>query len=270
MSTGYARFAPLQWAIGSVHDIKQVTRLRRLGLHRSRHRSSALAAARLPDPRRLSRASSSPTPLKTAGDVGQITLMRANLRMPDPVARAIHGSRRRDQRRRHPLPARPPALSPRSMSTARAPSPRRRARPACTRLVHHLGHRRRQPQLARTAISSPRSRPKTRSSRASQRHHPAAQRRLRPEDALFNRLARLAGQAPFMPAHRRRPRQGAAGLRGDVGRRRRRRRWRGPTRAKTVFELGGPRVYSLSRARRRSPCARSTATSRIVGVPGGR
>jgi uncharacterized protein YbjT (DUF2867 family) len=31
-------------------------------------------------------------PLKTAGDVGQITLMRANLRMPDSVAVAVKGS----------------------------------------------------------------------------------------------------------------------------------------------------------------------------------
>src|ERR1044072_1161990 len=31
-------------------------------------------------------------PLKTAGDVGQITLMRANLRMPESVAIAVKGS----------------------------------------------------------------------------------------------------------------------------------------------------------------------------------
>ena len=31
-------------------------------------------------------------PLKTAGDVGQITLMRANLRMPDSGAVAVKGS----------------------------------------------------------------------------------------------------------------------------------------------------------------------------------
>src|SRR5436309_2191787 len=31
-------------------------------------------------------------PLKTAGDVGQITLMRTNLRMPQSVAAAIAGS----------------------------------------------------------------------------------------------------------------------------------------------------------------------------------
>ncbi len=205
-------------------------------------------------------------PVKTAGDVGQITLMRANLRMPQSVARAIEGSQavinaagipfQRGRQRYHSV----------HVEGAKAIAEAAKAA-GVQRLVHISGigadvrssknHFIRSKVEAEGAIVA--------SFESATILRPSVV--FGPNDAMFNRMARIACQAPFLPLIG----SGKAKVQpvfvGDIGaaviavlaR---------PDTAKSVFELGGPRVYSyreiaelvLREIDRRKP---------IIGVPAG-
>ena len=191
-------------------------------------------------------------PLKTAGDVGQITLMRANLRMPQLGGRRRRRQRGRDQCRGHPLPARPPALS--GGPCRGRPGDRRGGARRGRRSAWSIS-RASAPTAAarRTATSSPRSRPRTPSSPAFESAtilRPSVV--FGPDDAMFNRLAEIAAQAPFMPRGRRRPARVQPVF---VGRRRRgRRRRAGAARhGQERVRAGRPAGLHLSRDRRAHP-----------------
>ncbi|MFZ5780465.1 MAG: complex I NDUFA9 subunit family protein [Pseudomonadota bacterium] len=204
--------------------------------------------------------------IKTAGDVGQITLMRTNLRMPDSVAIAVEGSQA-------------------VVNAAGIPFQRGRQG---FRAVHVEGSR----NVARAATAAgvqrlvqisgigsdsrdstdPFIRSKVDSEDAVVEAFPTATF-LRPsvvfgpDDAMFNRLAAMAAKAPVMPVVG----DGSARVQpvyvGDVAAAAAAVLKR-PETARTVFELGGPRVYTyreltaltLKQIGRDKP---------IVGVPAG-
>lgn len=205
-------------------------------------------------------------PIKTAGDVGQITLLRANVRMPQSVARAIEGSQavinavgigfERGRQRYDAV----------HVGGARAIAEAARAA-GVARLVHVSGI-----GADRRTTENRYIRSKVDAEDAIIAGFPDATI-LRPsvvfgsDDVVFNRLASVARLAPFLPVVG----TGSARLQpvyvGDVaaavvavlGR---------PATARTVFELGGPRVYTyrelaaltLRTIDRRKP---------IVGLPAG-
>ena len=200
-------------------------------------------------------------PLKTAGDVGQITLMRANLRMPRVGGRRRRRQPGRDQCRGHSLPARPPALSARSMSTAPGRSPRRRAPRAssgwsiCRASAPTAAAR-------RTATSNPRSRPRTPSSPASRAPRSCGRAWCSgPTTRMFNRLAKIAAQAPFMPVVGNGRAKVQPVFAGDVGAGRGRRAGAARHGQKRV-RAGRARASTPIARSPPSPCARSAATSR--------
>lgn len=180
--------------------------------------------------------------VKTAGDVGQITLMRANLRVPASVASAIAGSQavinaagiafehgRQRYKAVHGTGARTIADAARAAGVQR--------------LVHVSG-------IGADSRSSKNRyvRSKVEAEEAIVAGYESATI-LRPsvvfgpDDAMFNRLARIAAMAPFMPV--------VGGGRAKVqpvfvsdvaqavvavlAR---------PDTEKSVFELGGPKIYS--------------------------
>ena len=83
-----------------------------------------------------------------------------------------------------------------------------------------------------------------------------------PDDVLFNRLAKVAALAPFMPVVG----NGRARVQpvfvGDVAAAAVAVLVRPDTAKKRVLELGGPRASTPIASWPRSPCARSTAASR--------
>jgi uncharacterized protein YbjT (DUF2867 family) len=205
-------------------------------------------------------------PLKTAGDVGQITLMRANLRMPDSVAIAVKGSdavinaagipfQRGRQRYRavHVEGARAIAEAARAAGVAR--------------LVHVSGIGAESRSSKNRYIQS-----KVEAEDAIIAAFDSATI-LRPsvvfgpDDVMFNRLARIATQAPFMPVVGNGRAKVQPVFAGDVGAAAAAVLAR-PDTAKSVFELGGPKVYTyreiailtLREIRRDKP---------IIGVPAG-
>ncbi len=180
--------------------------------------------------------------VKTAGDVGQITLMRANLRQPDSVAMAIAGSQavinaagvafergRQRYRTVHVEGARTIAEAARAAGVLR--------------LIHLSG-------IGADSRSSknPYVRSKVDAEDAIVAGFATATI-LRPSvvfgpgDAMFTRMARIAVQAPFLPVVG----NGRAKVQpvfvGDVARAAVAVLER-PDTAKTVFELGGPRLYT--------------------------
>jgi len=181
-------------------------------------------------------------PVKTAGDVGQITLMRANLRMPQSVAAAIAGSQAvinasgiAFQRGRQRY---------RSIHVDGA----RTIASACTafavqRLVHVSGL-----GVELQGSKNPYIRSKSDAEQAVVSAFETATF-LRPSvvfgpgDAMFTRLAGIAAKAPFMPVVG----SGQARVQpvfvGDVGAAAAAVLAR-PDTAKSVFELGGPRTYT--------------------------
>ena len=192
--------------------------------------------------------------LKTAGDVGQVTLMRTNLRMPASVAAAIRGS---------------DAV----INAAGIPFQRGRQRyqtvqvDGVQRLVHLSG------MGVETRSSNNRYiQSKIEAEDAIIAGFDTATI-LRPsvvfgpEDALFNRMAKAAAQAPFMPVVG----DGSAKVQpvfvGDVGAAAVAVLQR-PDTAKSVFELGGPRVYSYRELAALTLRA-IDRDKRIVGVPVG-
>jgi uncharacterized protein YbjT (DUF2867 family) len=181
-------------------------------------------------------------PLKTAGDVGQVTLMRANLRMPQSVANAIKGS---------------DAV----INAAGIPFERGRQR---YRAVHVEG--------ARTIAEAARVAGVSRlihisgigaESRSSKNRYvqskvaaedaiiagfeSATILRLSvvfgPDDVMFNRMAKIATQAPFVPVIGNGRARVQPVFAGDVGAAAVAVLAR-PDTAKSVFELGGPRIYT--------------------------
>ena len=137
--------------------------------------------------------------VKTAGDVGQITLMRANLRMPQSVAIAVAGSQAvinaagiafEHGRQRYKT------VHGDGRPHDRRGGSRRRRRAAGP----YLGHRRRQPELRRTAMSNPRSRRKTPSSPASRAPRSCGRAWCSaPTTCCSTAWPRSLRMAPFMP-----------------------------------------------------------------------
>ena len=204
--------------------------------------------------------------VKTAGDVGQITLMRANLRVPRSVATAIEGSQavinaagiafergRQRYKTVHAGGARTIAEAARAAGVER--------------LVHVSGIGADSRSWKNRYVQS-----KVEAEDAIVAGFETATI-LRPsvvfgpDDVLFNRLARIAALAPFMPVVG----SGRAKVQpvfvGDVAAAAVAVLAR-PDTAKSVFELGGPRVYTyrelaaltLREIDRHKP---------IIGVPAG-
>lgn len=181
-------------------------------------------------------------PLKTAGDVGQITLMRANLRVPSSVAAAIAGSQAVINAAGIPFQRGRQRYQPVHVAGARAIAEAASAA-GVERLVHISGigadHRGSKNRFVQSKVEA---------EDAIVAGFPSATI-LRPsvvfgpDDAMFNRLGRIAALAPFVPVVG----NGSAKVQpvfcGDVGKAAVAVLAR-PETAKTVFELGGPRVYT--------------------------
>jgi uncharacterized protein YbjT (DUF2867 family) len=203
-------------------------------------------------------------PLKTAGDVGQITLMRANLRVPSSVAAAIAGSQAVINAAGIPFQRGRQRYQSVHVEGAGAIAEAAKAAEV-ERLVHLSGigadHRGSKNRFVQSKVEA---------EDAIVAGFPTATI-LRPsvvfgpDDAMFNRLARIAALAPFVPVVG----SGLAKVQpvfcSDVGKAAVAVLAR-PETAKTVFELGGPRVYTyreiaalvLREIDRRKP---------IIGVP---
>lgn len=180
--------------------------------------------------------------VKTAGDVGQITVMRTNLRNPASVAAAIAGSQAVINAAGIPFQRGRQRYQTVHVDGARAIAEAATAA-GVQRLVHMSGigadHR---------GSTNPYVRSKVDAEDAIVSGFPTATI-LRPsvvfgpDDAMFNRLARIAAVAPFVPVVG----GGSAKVQpvfvGDVGSAALAVLAR-PDTAKTVFELGGPRVYT--------------------------
>jgi len=204
--------------------------------------------------------------VKTAGDVGQITLMRANLRIPESVAIAVAGSQavinaagiafehgRQRYKTVHAAGARTIADAARAAGVER--------------LVHVSGIGADSRSWKNRYVQS-----KVEAEEAVVAGFESATI-LRPsvvfgpEDVLFNRLAKIASMAPFMPVVG----SGRAKVQpvfvGDVAaavvavlaR---------PDTAKSVFELGGPRVYTY-RELAALTLREIDRDKPIIGVPAG-
>jgi NADH dehydrogenase len=204
--------------------------------------------------------------IKTAGDVGQITLMRTNLRNPASVKAAVTGSQAvvnasgiAFQRGRQ------------SYQTVHVEGSRAIADAAkaagVQRLIHMSGIGADQRNSTNKYI---RSKVDAEDAIVAGFTNATILRPsvvFGPEDAMFNRMGQIAKQAPFLPVVG----DGSAKVQpvfvGDVGaavvavlER--------PDTAKTVFELGGPRVYTY-REIAALVLRETDRQKRIVGVPAG-
>jgi uncharacterized protein YbjT (DUF2867 family) len=204
--------------------------------------------------------------VKTAGDVGQITLIRANLRVPESVSIAIAGSQavinaagiafehgRQRYKAVHAAGARTIAEAARAAGVAR--------------LVHVSG-------IGADSRSS-----KNRYVQSKVEAEDAVVAGFEsatilrpsvvfgPDDVLFNRLAKIAAMAPFMPVVG----SGRAKVQpvfvGDVAAAAVAVLAR-PDTAKSVFELGGPRVYTY-RELAALTLREIDRDKPIIGVPAG-
>lgn len=204
--------------------------------------------------------------IKTAGDVGQITILRTNLRIPASVAAAVSGSQavinasgiafQRGRQRYEAV----------HVAGARAIADAARAA-GVQRLVHISGIGADQRNSTNKYVRS-----KVDAEDAIIAGFPDATI-LRPsvvfgpEDVMFNRMAQIAAKAPFVPVVG----DGSAKVQpvyvGDVGAAAVAVLAR-PETAKTVFELGGPRVYTY-REIAALVLREIDRHKRIVGVPAG-
>ena len=204
--------------------------------------------------------------IKTAGDVGQITILRTNLRIPASVAAAVSGSQavinasgiafQRGRQRYETV----------HVEGARAIAEAATAA-GVQRLVHISGIGADQRNSTNRFI---RSKVDAEDAIVSGFANATMLRPsvvFGPEDAMFNRMAQIARQAPFLPVVG----DGSARVQpvyvGDVGaavvavlER--------PDTAKSVFELGGPRVYTY-REIAALVLREIDRHKRIVGVPAG-
>lgn len=204
--------------------------------------------------------------IKTAGDVGQITILRTNLRIPASVAAAVSGSQavinasgiafQRGRQRYEAVHVEGARAIAEAASAAGA-----------QRLVHISGIGADQRNSTNKYIRS-----KVDAEDAIVAGFPNATI-LRPsvvfgpEDAMFNRMAQIAAKAPFVPVVG----DGSARVQpvyvGDVGAAAVAVLAR-PETAKTVFELGGPRVYTY-REIAALVLREIDRHKRIVGMPAG-
>jgi uncharacterized protein YbjT (DUF2867 family) len=180
--------------------------------------------------------------VKTAGDVGQVTVMRTNLRMPRSVAAAIAGSQAVINAAGIPFQRGRQRYQAVHVEGARAIAEAARAA-GVQRLVHVSG-------LGADSRGSrnPYIRSKVDAEDAVIGGFESATI-LRPsvvfgpDDAIFNRMARIAVQAPFMPVVGNGKARVQPVFAGDVGAAAAAVLAR-PDTARSVFELGGPRVYT--------------------------
>ncbi len=204
--------------------------------------------------------------IKTAGDVGQITILRTNLRIPASVAAAVSGSQavinasgiafQRGRQRYETVHVEGARAIAEAASAA-----------GVQRLVHISGIGADQRNSTNRFI---RSKVDAEDAIVSGFANATMLRPsvvFGPEDAMFNRMAQIARQAPFLPVVG----DGSARVQpvyvGDVGsavvavlaR---------PDTAKSVFELGGPRVYTY-REIAALVLREIDRHKRIVGVPAG-
>ena len=180
--------------------------------------------------------------IKTAGDVGQITVMRTNLRVPQSVAAAIAGSDAVINASGIPFQRGRQRYRTVHVAGARAIADAAQAA-GVERLVHISGIGAEHRSSTNRYIQS-----KIEGEDAIIAGFPTATI-LRPsvvfgpDDAMFNRMARIAATAPFVPVVG----GGTARVQpvfvGDVGAAAVAVLAR-PETAKKVFELGGPRVYT--------------------------
>lgn len=203
---------------------------------------------------------------KTAGDVGQITLMRTNLRTPASVVAAIAGSQavinasgiafqrgRQKYQSVHVEGARTIAEAAKAAGVQR--------------LVHMSGIGADQRNSTNKYIRSKVDAEDAIVAGFTDATILRPSVIFGPEDAMFNRMAQIAAKAPFLPVVG----NGLAKVQpvyvGDVGsavvavlgR---------PETAKTVFELGGPRVYTY-REIAALVLHEVDRHKRIVGIPAG-
>ena len=181
-------------------------------------------------------------PLKTAGDVGQVTLMRANLRMPQSVANAVRGSDAVINAAGIPFQRGRQRYLAVHVEGARADAEAARAA-SVQRLVHVSGI-----GADSRGSRNPYIRSKVDAEDAAIAGFESATI-LRPsvvfgpDDVMFNRMAKIAALAPFVPVVG----DGDANVQpvfaGDVGAAAVAVLAR-PHTSKSVFELGGPHVYT--------------------------
>ena len=203
---------------------------------------------------------------KTAGDVGQITLMRTNLRVPASVVAAIAGSQavvnasgiafQRGRQRYQSV----------HVEGARTIAEAAKAA-GVQRLVHISGIGADQRNSTNKYIRSKVDAEDAIVGGFTDATILRPSVIFGPEDAMFNRMAQIAAKAPFLPVVG----DGLAKVQpvyvGDVGsavvavlER--------PETAKTVFELGGPRVYTY-REIGALVLREIDRHKRIVGIPAG-
>lgn len=203
---------------------------------------------------------------KTAGEVGQVTVMRANLRMPQSVAAAIVGSEAVVNAAGIPFQRGRQRYQAVHAAGARAIAEAARAA-GVQRLVHMSGIGADQRNSTNKYV---RSKVDAEDAIIAGFENATILRPsvvFGPEDAMFNRLARIAAQAPFLPVVG----DGSAKVQpvfvGDVGSAVAAVLAR-PETAKTVFELGGPRVYTY-REIAALTLREIDRRKSIIGVPAG-
>ena len=203
---------------------------------------------------------------KTAGEVGQVTVMRANLRMPQSVAAAIAGSEAVVNAAGIPFQRGRQRYQAVHVAGARAIAEAARAA-GVQRLVHMSGIGADQRNSTNKYV---RSKVDAEDAIIAGFENATILRPsvvFGPEDAMFNRLARIAAQAPFLPVVG----DGSAKVQpvfvGDVGSAVAAVLAR-PETAKTVFELGGPRVYTY-REIAALTLREIDRRKSIIGVPAG-
>jgi NADH dehydrogenase len=205
-------------------------------------------------------------PVKTMGDVGQVMLMQANLRNPASVARAVAGSQAVVNAAGISVPRGRQSYQAVHADGARTIAEAARADGA-QRLIHVSGigadNRSSSNAYLKSKVAAEDAVISGFNSATILRPSVV----FGPNDALFNRMAAIAAKAPFVPVVG----DGSARVQpvfvGDVGKAAAAVLAR-PDTAKSVFELGGPRVYSyreiaalvLLEIDRQKP---------IVGVPAG-
>lgn len=204
--------------------------------------------------------------VKTAGDVGQITLMRTNLRVPASVAAAVAGSQavvnasgiafQRGRQRYQSV----------HVDGARTIADAAKAA-SVQRLVHMSGIGADQRNSTNKYIRSKVDAEDAIIAGFTDATILRPSVIFGPEDAMFNRMAQIAAKAPFVPVVG----DGLAKVQpvfvGDVGsavvavlER--------PETARTVFELGGPRTYTY-REIAALVLREIDRHKRIVGIPAG-
>lgn len=203
---------------------------------------------------------------KTAGDVGQVTVMRTNLRNAKSVAAAVAGSQAIVNASGIPFQRGRQRYQTVHVEGARAIADAAKAA-GVQRLVHMSGigadQRNSTNKYIRSKVDAEDAIIAGFESATIVRPSVV----FGPEDAMFNRMGQIAAKAPFVPVVG----SGTAKVQpvfvGDVGaavaavlKR--------PETAKTVFELGGPRVYTYREIA--ALVLREIARDKpIVGVPAG-